>query len=201
MHMIHVRARRGAGVEDCRSDRCGEPTAATYAKKEKQDVRAGDGTGESEAAEALAVRWSEDFAAGTGMWSTAWMWTIGKRGRPGCSVKRAASGHRRILHGRSGGEAHHGRFRRVGSLRHGPCDLRQPTKAKMKLLGVPAAMLENTGRVEPVARAMAEGVREVSGSELGIGITGVAGPTGDAEKPVGSSILRSVTARGRGSAG
>lgn len=73
----------------------------------------------------------------------------------------------------------------------------------MKLLGVPAAMLEEHGAVsEPVARAMAEGVREVSGSELGIGITGVAGPTGGTpEKPWGSSILRSVTARGRGSAG
>ena len=60
-------------------------------------------------------------------------------------------------------------------------------EAKMKLLGVPAAMLEEHGAVsEPVARAMAEGVREVSGSELGIGITGVAGPTGGTpEKPVG----------------
>ena len=60
-------------------------------------------------------------------------------------------------------------------------------EAKMKLLGVPAAMLEEHGAVsEPVARAMAEGVREVSGSEIGIGITGVAGPTGGTpEKPVG----------------
>lgn len=60
-------------------------------------------------------------------------------------------------------------------------------EAKMKLLGVPSAMLEEHGAVsEPVARAMAEGVREVSGSELGIGITGVAGPTGGTpEKPVG----------------
>lgn len=76
-------------------------------------------------------------------------------------------------------------------------------EAKMKLLGVPAAMLEEHEAVsEPVARAMAEGVREVSGSELGIGITGVAGPTGGRRKsPWGSSILRSVTARGRGSAG
>ena len=48
-------------------------------------------------------------------------------------------------------------------------------------------MLEEHGAVsEPVARAMAEGVREVSGGELGIGITGVAGPTGGTpEKPVG----------------
>lgn len=60
-------------------------------------------------------------------------------------------------------------------------------EAKMKLLGVPAALLEAHGAVsEPVARAMAEGVRAVSGSDIGIGITGVAGPTGGTpEKPVG----------------
>ncbi len=60
-------------------------------------------------------------------------------------------------------------------------------EAKRDLLGVPAALLEEHGAVsEPVARAMAEGVRRVSGSELGIGITGVAGPTGGTEeKPVG----------------
>lgn len=63
-------------------------------------------------------------------------------------------------------------------------------EAKMKLLGVPAAMLEEHGAVsEPVARAMAEGVREVSGSELGIGITGVAGADrGDAGKARGAHL-------------
>ena len=69
-------------------------------------------------------------------------------------------------------------------------------EAKMKLLGVPAAMLEEHGAVsEPVARSMAEGVREVSGSELGIGITGVAGPTGGTpEKPVGLVYLAACSA-------
>lgn len=60
-------------------------------------------------------------------------------------------------------------------------------EAKTKLLGVPAALIEEHGAVsEPVARAMAEGVRALSGSGIGIGITGVAGPTGGTpEKPVG----------------
>ena len=60
-------------------------------------------------------------------------------------------------------------------------------EAKTRLLGVPAAMLEAHGAVsEPVARAMAEGVCAVSGADIGIGITGVAGPTGGTpEKPVG----------------
>ena len=41
----HVRARRGGGrVEDCRSDRCGEPDGGDLCEG-KRDVRAGDGTG------------------------------------------------------------------------------------------------------------------------------------------------------------
>ncbi|MEI3478975.1 MAG: competence/damage-inducible protein A [Bilophila sp.] len=59
--------------------------------------------------------------------------------------------------------------------------------AKTRLLGVAASLLEAHGAVsEPVARAMAEGARKASGSDLGIGITGVAGPGGGTpEKPVG----------------
>jgi PncC family amidohydrolase len=60
-------------------------------------------------------------------------------------------------------------------------------EAKSSLLGVPAALIAEHGAVsEPVARAMAEGVREVLGADLGLAVTGVAGPTGGtAEKPVG----------------
>ena len=61
-------------------------------------------------------------------------------------------------------------------------------EAKMKLLGVPAAMLEEHGAVsEPVARAMAEGVRRVCGSDLAVSVTGVAGPDRDDRgNPVGT---------------
>lgn len=60
-------------------------------------------------------------------------------------------------------------------------------EAKVRRLGVPQALLEAHGAVsEPVARAMATGVRAVGGSDFGIGITGVAGPGGGTEeKPVG----------------
>lgn len=60
-------------------------------------------------------------------------------------------------------------------------------RIKHMLLGVPDQMLEEFGAVsEPVARAMAEGVRAKAGSDLGIGITGIAGPDGGTkEKPVG----------------
>jgi nicotinamide-nucleotide amidase len=59
---------------------------------------------------------------------------------------------------------------------------------KTKLVGVPAEMLAEHGAVsEPVARAMAEGVRRELKSEWGVGITGIAGPGGGSpEKPVGT---------------
>ena len=45
VHDPHVRSRRGGGrVEDCRSDRCGEPDGGDLCEG-KRDVRAGDGTG------------------------------------------------------------------------------------------------------------------------------------------------------------
>ena len=59
--------------------------------------------------------------------------------------------------------------------------------AKSELLGVPAAALEAHGAVsDPVARAMAEGVRERFGVDIGIATTGVSGPDGGTDaKPVG----------------
>ncbi len=58
---------------------------------------------------------------------------------------------------------------------------------KMKSADVPADLLEHFGAVsEQVAKALAEGIRKRCGTTLGVGITGVAGPTGGtAEKPVG----------------
>ncbi len=60
-------------------------------------------------------------------------------------------------------------------------------EAKTKLLGVPADLIEEKGAVSPeVAAAMAEGVRNLSGADIGLGITGIAGPGGGTEeKPVG----------------
>lgn len=59
--------------------------------------------------------------------------------------------------------------------------------AKEALLYVPREILERHGAVsEETARAMAEGIVKRSGSDIGVGITGVAGPEGGtAEKPVG----------------
>lgn len=59
--------------------------------------------------------------------------------------------------------------------------------AKTELLGVPAELIAEHGAVsEPVARAMAEGVRARLGADFGLAFTGIAGPDGgSAEKPVG----------------
>ncbi|MBM61878.1 MAG: competence/damage-inducible protein A [Acidobacteria bacterium] len=62
---------------------------------------------------------------------------------------------------------------------------------KQSLLGVVPEILQTYGAVsEEVALAMAEGVRCLTGAELGVGVTGVAGPSGGGEaKPVGTVCL------------
>lgn len=67
-------------------------------------------------------------------------------------------------------------------------------EAKMALLGVPEAVVAREGGPgavsEVCARAMAEGVRRAAGAEVGLSVTGIAGPTGgSAEKPVGTAYM------------
>jgi nicotinamide-nucleotide amidase len=64
-------------------------------------------------------------------------------------------------------------------------------RAKVEALGVPEALIAAHGAVsEPVASAMADGVRRAAGVEVGVGITGIAGPGGGSEaKPVGTVAI------------
>jgi nicotinamide-nucleotide amidase len=63
--------------------------------------------------------------------------------------------------------------------------------SKERVLGVPAELLEKHGAVSSeVAQAMAEGVRRVSGSDIAVATTGIAGPDGGSqEKPVGTVFI------------
>ncbi len=64
-------------------------------------------------------------------------------------------------------------------------------EAKIRLLGVSAELLNTHGAVSSeCASAMAEGIRLAAGSNLGLAVTGIAGPDGGSEeKPVGTVFI------------
>lgn len=69
---------------------------------------------------------------------------------------------------------------------------------KQALLGVPASILETRGAVSrECAEAMARGIRERTGADIGISTTGIAGPTGATPtKPVGLVYVACATPHG-----
>ena len=68
-------------------------------------------------------------------------------------------------------------------------------EAKTELLGVPPDLLREHGAVsEPAALAMAQGIKARARAGIGVGVTGIAGPTGGTpEKPVGTVVVSAVT--------
>jgi len=68
-------------------------------------------------------------------------------------------------------------------------------RSKTELVGVPEEMIREHGAVsEPVARAMADGIRERARASIGVGVTGIAGPGGGTpQKPVGTVAIAVVS--------
>ena len=68
--------------------------------------------------------------------------------------------------------------------------------SKHDLLGVPSSLIDQHGAVsEPVAIAMADGIRRRAPADIGVGVTGIAGPSGGTpEKPVGTVVIAVATA-------
>jgi nicotinamide-nucleotide amidase len=71
-------------------------------------------------------------------------------------------------------------------------------QAKMKILGVDARVLEEQGAVSSdCAGQMAAGVRKLTGSDIGLSVTGIAGPDGGTEeKPVGLIFIGLASEKG-----
>jgi len=69
-------------------------------------------------------------------------------------------------------------------------------EAKIDLLGVPSGLIQAHGAVSPeVAEAMAWGVKQRTGADIGVAVTGIAGPEGGTpEKPVGLVYIGLATA-------
>ena len=63
-------------------------------------------------------------------------------------------------------------------------------EAKAKLLGIDPALIEEKGAVSyEVAKVMAENVRSLLGTDIGVGVTGLAGPDGDGVHEVGTVFV------------
>jgi len=77
-------------------------------------------------------------------------------------------------------------------------------RSKAEMAGVPEPLIREHGAVrEPVAEAKADGIRQRAGTNIGIGITGIAGPGGGTpQKPVGTVCIAVVVGhRGEGAPG
>lgn len=75
-------------------------------------------------------------------------------------------------------------------------------RIKQALLGVDGQILDTCGAVSaPCAKAMASGVREKMGADIGVSVTGIAGPGGGTpQKPVGTVFIGVSTNEDQGQA-
>ena len=113
--------------------------------------------------------------------TTCWAWSRN-------STDRDDAGDRRILHRRPDRPRDHRDSGREPVLSGGVVSY--SNEAKVELLGVPAELIEAHGAVSPeVAEAMATGVRQRLRADLGLSITGVAGPSGGTAASPSASFI------------
>ena len=68
---------------------------------------------------------------------------------------------------------------------------------KLDQLAVPRELLDDHGAVsQPVAKAMAQGIRDRAGARWGLATTGVAGPNGDAGSPPSGTVCIGIAYSG-----
>lgn len=92
----------------------------------------------------------------------------------------------------TGGLLSHSLTNIPGSSRYFICGIvAYSNKAKNKILQVPDKTLKEHGAVsKETALALADNIRRIAGTNIGIGITGIAGPGGgSAAKPVGTVFI------------
>lgn len=191
-HMVHVFGLGEGNVAEMITDltECPNPTAATYAKDGEMFVRVTARAESEAAAQAMCEPVVEELKKRLGDYiygidkenlEEVVVTELGKRGLHLACAESCTGG---LLSSRITDIPGASAVFHMGAVTYA-------NEIKTMLLGVPEETLRQYGAVsEQTARAMAEGVRKASGSELGVAITGIAGPDGGtAEKPVGLVYL------------
>ena len=187
-HMVHVFGLGEGYVAEMIDDLCAcqNPTAATYAKAGEMFVRVTARAADEAAAEAMCAPVLEELKKRLG----SFLYGVDVESLEEEAVKELVARGQTVATAESctGGLL----AKRITDIPgasdvfHMGC-VTYANEIKTMLLGVPEEILRRHGAVSPqTAEAMARGVREKSGADYGIGVTGIAGPGGGtAEKPVG----------------
>ncbi|QAT51080.1 competence/damage-inducible protein A [Caproiciproducens sp. NJN-50] len=191
-HMVHVFGLGEGYVAEQIDDLCARPnpTAATYAKEGEMFVRVTARAADEGTAETMCAPVVEELKNRLG----AFVYGVDVESLEEAVVRELAAQGKTVAAAESctGGLL----AKRITDIPgasdvfHMGC-VTYANESKTMLLGVPEETLRQYGAVSPqTAEAMARGVRERSGADYGIGITGIAGPGGGTEeKPVGLVYL------------
>ncbi|WP_411676041.1 competence/damage-inducible protein A [Caproicibacter sp.] len=169
---------------------CPNPTAATYAKEGEMFVRVTARAADEAAAEAMCEPVVRELQKRLG----SFVYGLDVESLEETVVKELAARGKTVATAESctGGllAKRITDIPGVSNVFHMGC-VTYANEIKTMLLGVPEETLRQYGAVSPqTAEAMARGIKERSGADYGIGITGVAGPGGGTEeKPVGLVYL------------